>query len=229
MRSREVEAALAIHAADQWGYFTAAQARRLGLTRKRLGQLAAAGRISHTETHGVYQFAGTPTDPYLGALRTHWLALNADQFAAERIAGLRDGLPDAVVSHRSAAAIVYRLADPTDEVLHYTVTARRRTTIARIRFHLNTGVDWQCIDGLPVTPVATTIADLHHAGATLTDLGHLITTALQRALVDVGQLAQALDPATNGAGQQTVMAALAAAGTPATLAEGNRLLFSNRR
>lgn len=227
MRSREAEAALAMHAADQWGYFTTAQARRLGLTRKRLSQLTAAGRISHTDAHGVHQFAGAPTNAATAALRTHWLALHADQFATERIQALREGHPDAVVSHRSAA-VIHGITTPS-EVLHYTVMSRRRTTISHVRFHLDPTVDWQCLDALPVTPVPTTIADLHHAGTDLTELGHIITAALQRVLTDVGELAHALDPATGGRGQQTVMRSLAAAGTPDTLAEGNRLLFSTHR
>ncbi|WP_396910362.1 type IV toxin-antitoxin system AbiEi family antitoxin domain-containing protein [Mycolicibacterium sp.] len=229
MRSKEAEAALAIQAADQWGLFTTAQARRLGLTRKRLGQLAAAGRIIHADARGVHRFAGTPIDTEQEPLRVHWLALDAGSFAIERIHALRSGAPDAVVSHMSAATIIYRLAPADFGVLDYTVLSPRRTTLPQVRFHQTDAVDWDCVDGLPVTTVTRTIIDIFAIGTPITTLGTILTAALQRALADVEEIGRAIDPLTNGAGQQTVKAALAAVGTPETLAEGNRLLFSERR
>lgn len=230
MRSKEAEAALAIRAADQWGLFTTGQARRLGLTQKRLTQLTAAGRINHAEARGVYRFAGTPTEATHEALRVHWLALNASRFASERVQALREGTPDAVVSHMSAAAVVYQLARATSPTLDYTVAPPRRTTIQHVQLHAATAaVEWDCVDGLPVTTVARTIVDLFQTGTPTTVLGGIITTALQRAMADVSAISQALDPLTDGSGRETVMAALTAAGAPETLAEGNRLLFSGRR
>src|SRR5699024_1850416 len=109
MAGREHEDALAIEAAGQWGMFTAAQALHLGVTRKRLAQLTAAGRVHHTESRGVYQFAGVPDDITLSALRASWLALAPDEFAGDRLRRLASGGTDAIISHLAAAHYVHNL------------------------------------------------------------------------------------------------------------------------
>ena len=60
-------------AAERWGMFTTAQAHEIGITRKRLSELAASGGITRVG-QGVYRMAGAP-EPELEHLYIPWLAL----------------------------------------------------------------------------------------------------------------------------------------------------------
>lgn len=133
---RDAELALAVEAAGQWGMFTAAQATRLGMTRKRITQLCAADRIHHTDTRAVYRFAGTPTDITLDAVRATWLALEPSHFAGERLDALRAGTPGPLASHLTAAHYLYELGTLQPDHLDYTVPTPRRTNNPWIRFHV---------------------------------------------------------------------------------------------
>lgn len=228
---RDAEHRLAVEAAGQWGMFTAAQATRLGLTRVRLAQLARNQRILRTETRGVYRFAGTPEHAVLDALRATWLSLQPNTFAAERLRNLHHGEPDAVVSHLSAAHYVFELGSLQPDRLDYTIATPRRTSNPWVEFHVAESwpPTWQLVDGLPVTPVAQTIADIYRAGIDAGHLGDIVRDALSRAVVDVRAITAELDPPTGGHGRDTVTHALAVVGTPDSVAAGNELLFAGRR
>lgn len=229
MSQRTREDDLAVEAAGQWGMFTAAQALRLGLTRKRLSRLTVTRRIHHTETRGVYQFAGVPDDITLSALRATWLALAPNQFATDRLRRLATGGPDAIVSHLTAAHYIYGLGTLDPEYLDFTVPTPRRTNNPAVRFHTRPQTEFQVVHGLPVTTIPQTVADLYRDGIDNGHLGDIITDALLGATTAASEIAAALDPLTNGNGRNTMLYTLGVVGTPTTLADANELLLANRR
>lgn len=156
---------LADVAAEQWGLVTTAQARALGVSSQGMARLTNQGSLERM-THGVYRVSGVPPEP-ADELRAAWLTLDPARRAAERI---RDASP-AVVSHRSAAGL-HGLGDLDADLHEFTTADRkqsRRPDIKLHRGHLAPG-EWTVVDGLPVTTVARTIADL---AAARVDGGHL--------------------------------------------------------
>lgn len=152
-------------AAEQWGMVTTAQARALGVSAQGVARLANQGSLERM-THGVYRVSGAPPEP-ADELRAAWLTLDPSRRSAERV---RDASP-AVVSHRSAAGL-HGLGDLDADLHEFTTGGRkqsRRPDIMFHRAHLAAG-EWTVVDGLPVTTVARTIADL---AAARVDGGHL--------------------------------------------------------
>lgn len=204
-------------AVEQWGLITTAQAEAVGSSRKAVARLAQSGALERL-VHGVYRLTGVPPDPR-DDLRAAWLALDPGRTAGER---LRDESPE-VVSHRSAAAL-YDLGDLEADRHEFTVSGRRQTRRADIRFHtasLSPG-DWGIAHGLPCTTVIRTIADL---AADRTDGGHLagvVRDALTVHHVDVDQMSRALSPfatrygAQSGSGEALLIRFLDEAGVPST-------------
>ncbi|MGV0654946.1 type IV toxin-antitoxin system AbiEi family antitoxin domain-containing protein [Mycolicibacterium thermoresistibile] len=229
MGSREVEILLADEASRQWGMFTAAQATRLGLTRRRLYQLASAERIAHTGVRGVYRFAGVPHDREDDLLRATWLALGRKLFACERT-GAHTGRPDAVVSHFSACR-AYRLQAAAPEPqsrVQFVVGSYRRTTSDQLRLVVDPKAQWQLVDGLPVTTPAQTVLHLYRAEVAEEIVGMVLWQALIRALADIHEFTVAFDRVTAGRGRTTVMGLLAVAGAPPSIAAGSELLAAVR-
>ncbi len=132
----------------QAGYFTATQARAAGYSRQLLRHHVQAGRLLHVQ-HGVYRLARFPHSP------------REDLY----VAWLRCG-PRAVLSHDSALEL-YGLSDALPSAVH--VTVPRGASLRRPGLRLHTAAlrpdevtQWQ---GLPVTTVARTIADVAARGA----------------------------------------------------------------
>lgn len=230
MGSREIEVALAEHASSQWGMFTAAQATRLGLSRKRLAWLTQARRVAHTTVRGVYRFAGAPVDPDREDLRAFWLALAADRFAAERRNPGAAGAESAVVSHWSAASTVYRLGatDAAPPTHHFTVTAVRRTASPRLVLHPGTVGRYHLVEGLPVTALHQTVTDLITADGLTAAVGAVVRDALLTAATDTASLAAALDTACAGKGRETLSHLLQISGASHELASASEQLSAAR-
>jgi predicted transcriptional regulator of viral defense system len=154
-------------AAEQWGLVTTAQARTLGVSAQEVARLTNQGVLERM-THGVYRVFGAPPEP-ADEVRAAWLALDPGRRAAERA---REASP-AVVSYRSAA-VLHDLGNLDADVHEFTTARRkqsRRPDIKLHRGHVPAG-EWTIVDGLPVTTVARTIADL---AAARVDGGHLAT------------------------------------------------------
>lgn len=130
-------------AENQAGYFTTAQARLAGFSYQQLSCYVSTQRFRRVRT-GVYRLSLFPSSP------------NEDLFAAWLEAG-----SCAVVSHESALAL-YELSDVLPGEIHLTVprTASRRHKGLRLHTgHLDPAdVTWH--EGLPVTTVPRTIADV---------------------------------------------------------------------
>lgn len=210
---------LADLAAEQWGLVTAAQARAVGVSNQMAARLADQGRLERL-AYGVYRVTGAPADQ-LDGLRAAWLALDPARTAAER----RQDPTPAVVSHRAAAAAVYKYGDLDGDVYEFTTPGRRQSRRSDVRFHratLEPG-EWTVVDGLPVTTPVRTIIDL---AATRIDGGHLaavVRDAVTRYDVDEAELAERLRPyadkygAPLGDGARMIQAFLEQAGVPASL------------
>lgn len=162
--------------AAQWGLVTTAQAVRRGVSRLYLSRLADAGLLERVG-QGVYRAAGVPADR-LEPLKVAWVSINPKLTASERT---QPSVPDAVVSG-SAAAFLHGLGDLVPEPYEFTVSNRRQTQRQELRFRVRQlpAVSVTLREGLPVTTVEQTIADLIEArmdrsliGGVLADAGSL--------------------------------------------------------
>jgi len=154
-------------AEEQAGYFTTAQSEQLGFSRPLLTYHARVGNFTRV-AHGIYRLVHFPSSPF------------EDLF----IALLRTG-PSSVISHESALA-VYNLSDVLPGEIHITVprTASRRRR--RIRLHTNK-LDPEDIilrEGLRITTVPRTIADVATTGLAKEFVHQAIREALQQGLTD---------------------------------------------
>lgn len=180
---------LAEVAAEQWGLVTTAQARAVGVSAQAVARLAHQGSLERV-THGVYRVAGSSPDPE-DELRSAWLTLDPSCRAAERVRGSSP----AVVSHRSAAS-VHGLGDLDADLYEFTTATRKQPRRPDIRLHCGrlAAADWTIDDGLPVTTVVRTVADL---ASTRVDGGHLagvVRDALTVKQVNDQELSAALAP-----------------------------------
>lgn len=165
MKASEALTALEQLGSSQWGLATTGQAEALGVLRVDLGRLCDAGSIQRVR-RGVYALASATYGP-LQSVQAAWLATAPAVDAETRVLES----DDVVVSHVSAAQ-VHGLGDLIPARHEFTSPRRRQTTQADVRFHrLELPVeDRTVVDGLPVTSVLRTVADL---AASHVDLDHL--------------------------------------------------------
>ncbi|WP_250442677.1 type IV toxin-antitoxin system AbiEi family antitoxin domain-containing protein [Actinotalea sp. C106] len=190
----DIPGAVARLAGSQWGLLTTAQAARHGITRLHLTRLAARGVLERVD-QGIYASVSTQ-DPRRD-LRAAWLALAPHLTAEERLA---DPATTGVVSHTSAAEL-HHIGDLLADVPEVTVPARRQTRRA-IRIHKAAldNADITVADGLPVTTVERTLADLLGDGHDLSHVADALAGALRSGSVDLATLARHLEPLTNRLG-----------------------------
>lgn len=158
--------ALYRRAEQQAGYFTAKQAAVAGFSRDGLSRNASAGRFLRA-SRGVYRLVQFPASPL------------EDLF----VAWLRCG-PKSVISHDSALA-VYDLSGVIPGEVHVTVPRSASRRRPGIRQHTRS-IDPSEItirEGLPVTSVPRTIADVASAGLPEEHVGEAIRDALKEGLV----------------------------------------------
>lgn len=189
MKAAEIDLALGEISAGQWGMLTATQARTRGISRSNLAHREGDGRLERL-AHGVYRQAGSPSLP-LDDLRAAWLSTNPAKLAHERTAD-----PDVIVGS-AAGALVHRIGG-IDPLPYLLITHGRRQTQRQEIAYSQRPVDMEDVtvrDGLPVTTVERTIADL------LRDYGDisLVADALRDATrmdreLDEGRLAHLLAP-----------------------------------
>lgn len=154
-------------AEEQGGYFTSTQAAQAGFSRKLLWYHEKAGRFLRV-AQGIYRLAQFPSSPF------------EDLF----VAWLRCG-PKSAISHESALA-VYNLSDVIPTEVHVTVprsASRRRRGIRQHTSQLRPR-EIRKRDGLPVTSVSRTIADVARAGLGEDQVRRAIEEALSRGLTD---------------------------------------------
>jgi predicted transcriptional regulator of viral defense system len=158
-------------AENQAGYFTASQARDVGFSWERLSSNAKKGLFLRV-ARGVYRLSRFPGSAF------------EDLF----VAWLRTGR-NAVISHESALS-VYGLTDVLPGISHVIVprTASRRRK--GIRQHTNQLAPDEITrrEGLPVTTVARTIADVSVSGLAEEQIQQAIRESLQRGLTSQNEL-----------------------------------------
>jgi predicted transcriptional regulator of viral defense system len=152
-------------AEEQAGYFTSAQAQIAGFSLPLLSYHATAGRYDRID-HGLYRFVQFPGSPY------------EDLF----VAWLRTG-PESVISHESALA-VYELSDvlPAEVNIIVPRTASRRREGIRLHTNQLRSDEVTRRDGLPITTVARTIADVIANGLPTELVEQAVREALRRGL-----------------------------------------------
>ncbi len=149
-------------AESQAGYFTRQQAAEVGVDSARLARQAAVGRLARVAP-GVYRLVQFPASPYEDLM----------------IAWLQTG-PGSVISNDSALAL-YDLSDALPNEVHVTVPrdASRRRSGMRLHTQRLTPGEVTYRNGMAVTTVSRTIADMAVAGLA----EELVSQAVQQALM----------------------------------------------
>jgi len=184
---------LEAEAYQQSGYFNAAQARAHAVSRQLLEHHVRRGRFQRVR-RGLYRIHGFPTVEH-DDMREAWMAV---------------GIPDALLSHESALALL-DLSDNIPDATHVLVPRRHRGLRPSPRVIVHTRPDSEDIaavwrDGLPLTAPARTVLDVANQ-LQPEQLAMAVRQALRRGLVTAGQLKE---EAAHRRGTQLVDAILAA-------------------
>jgi hypothetical protein len=176
-------------AAGQWGLLTTAQAAHEGISRLQLARLADAGVLQRVG-RGVYATTSSAAEHL--SLRAAWLALDPAHTAELRLV---NPIAAGVVSHASAAGL-HQLGDLLDDQHEFTLAQRKQTVRGGIRIHRGDllAQDVTVVEGLPVTTVERTIADLLRAGHDPEHVAQILGQGMRRGVVDLTDLAAHLDP-----------------------------------
>ena len=158
-------------AEDQAGYFTTKQAHEAGYSCERLSDLTARGQFKRIH-RGIYRLPHFPTT----------------RFEDLQIASLKTG-PDSVISHESALS-VYELSDvlPTKTHVIMPRTGSRRRDDIQLHTHKLQEDEIIHREGLRVTTVERTIADVIASGISYQHVQQSIREALQRGLTTENKL-----------------------------------------
>jgi hypothetical protein len=196
MESRNALAVLGELSSAQWGLITSAQAARRGVSRLDLSRLADASLLERV-SHGVYRDAGAAPDEFDG-LRAAWLAIEPKHDAEVRLADL----PGTAVVSGTSAAYLHGIGDLRADRYEFTTPVRRQSQRPGVHFTVRS-LDRSQItvrQGLPVTTVGRTLADLIGSRADLTHVANALGDALRQGGIDLEELARMLAPlsARNG-------------------------------
>lgn len=153
-------------AEGQAGYFTASQAREAGFNWERLSNNVKSGLFIRV-ARGVYRLTRFPASPH------------EDLF----VAWLKTGR-SAVISHESALSL-YELSDVLPGEIHVIVPRTSSRRRKGIRQHTNRLAPDEVTrrQGLPVTTVARTIADVSMSGLAAELILQALHEAIRRGLV----------------------------------------------
>ena len=153
-------------AEDQAGYFSTRQAHKAGYSLERLSDLTTRGQFIRIE-QGVYRLTHFP----------------ATRFEDLHIASLKTG-PASVISHESALA-VFELSDILPTAVHVIIPKTGSRRRKGIQFHTSTLEEDEITqrEGLRVTTVERTIADVTLSGISYQHIQQAIQEALRRGLI----------------------------------------------
>lgn len=165
------EDALYLVAEASTGYFTASQAADAGYSRSLLAHHAASGNLERVE-HGIYRLRRFPESSQADLV----------------VASLRTGGASAI-SHESALAL-WGLSDVLPSRVHVTVprTASRRRPGLRLHTGALSEADVTEREGVRVTSVERTIADVARSGLSDDLILQAISEALDRGLTTRARL-----------------------------------------
>lgn len=175
-------------AEEQQGLVTSRQAVLAGVSFAELSRMAGGGVLERVH-RGVYRVGGAPGDRRED-LRATWLSLDPAAAPGER-------LRDPVVLSHATAAVLHDLGDLAADVHEFTLTRRRQTRQRHVRLHRRAAApSWTVVDGLPVTTVLQTIADLAAEPVDGGHLGGIVRDAVLRHLLPLEGLLPVLGRAT---------------------------------
>jgi len=168
----------------QAGYFTTAQAAAAGVDRRRLAYFTGAGRLQRIH-RGIYRLTHFPRSCYEDLM----------------IAWLETG-PHSVISHDSALAL-YDLSDNLPAHIHVTVlrTASRRRQGLCLHTNQIGSVDMTSYEGMQITTVPRTIADVALDGLSDEFVEQAACEAVQKGLTSADQLLVEADRRSQRLGQ----------------------------
>ena len=169
---------------------TTAQASAHGVTRLELSRLTQRALLDRV-AHGVYRDAGAPADEFEG-IRAAWLAAEPERTAEERLRDLENGV---VVMGASAAAL-HGAGDLPADRHELSTPVRRQTQRSDVGYRhrqLEPG-DVTIAQGLPVTTIERTIADLVEARTDLSLVGDVLRDATRTRRLDTTRLSELLAP-----------------------------------
>lgn len=176
--------------------FTTAQARSLGVSRLDLARLSDAGLLERL-AHGVYRDTGAPSSEH-DELRAQWLSTEPSRFPEDRMA---DGAAGVIVSGASAASL-HGVGDLRADRAEFTVPTRRQTQRSELRYRVRalSPSSATVVDGLPVTTLEQTVADLIESRTDLSLVADALRDASRVRMLDLDGLAMLLAPlaARNG-------------------------------
>jgi len=160
------------------GLFTSEQARDSGFTDSVLSRLAQRGRIERTG-RGVYRIPYVPINRF------------SQYREAVLWAQAHRGPNTVALSHETALAVC-GISDANPAAIHLTIpkSARlRRESPKSVMVHREDlpSQDVTVIEGLPVTSIARTIADLLEAGGRLDLIGQAITEARREGYISAAE------------------------------------------
>ncbi len=185
-------------ASSQWGMFTTAQAKRLGIQRNQIARMAKKGRVEQM-CYGVYRFT-TGDEISFAFIKAAWLSINPQKTVRERLASFPY---DAVVAERTATSMLgageFYAAPYT-----FAVNTRRQTTREDIRFLMRkvASQDIVFVDSLPLTSFERTAYDLIRSHEDPSSVDRYMRDASRNAnhTFDLTRLSELLSPlaARNG-------------------------------
>jgi hypothetical protein len=179
-------------AADQFGLFTAAQARHHGVARYQLSRGTESGELFRAH-HGVYGFTADSATRFLYEdWAAQWLALRPAADIDDRRAA-----PDCIISHDSAA-VIRDLGTIVSHGLFLTGPTRINPRGARIHTYRRgigaRGEDWDLVEGLPVATAGRIITDLARDELDGAHLGTVIADVLDAGLLALAEVGERLTP-----------------------------------
>lgn len=197
MRSADALREVAELSAAQWGMFTSAQAAARGVDRVTLTRLANAGQIVRL-TQGVYRDAGAPSDRF-ETLRAAWLSTYPKLLAEQRLGAAT--VRSTPVSG-AAAAELHGIGDLRAERMEFSTPVRRQSQRGELRYRIRDidPVDVTIKEGLPVTTLERTIADLVEERYDLNNIANVVRDAVRQRTLEEERLVELLTPlaARNG-------------------------------
>jgi len=190
MRSTEALRVLAEVSTTQWGMVTTAQAAAHGVPRLDLSRLSHSGHLERL-AYGVYRVAGAPSEEF-ESLRAAWLAADPSHTAEQRLRDLAGG----VVVIGASAASLQSVGDLPADRHEFSAPVRRQTQRSGVSYRRRQldPTDVTIVQGLPVTTIERTIADLVEDRTDLSLVADVLSDAAQSRRLDTDRLTELLAP-----------------------------------
>lgn len=196
MKTNENIRALQSLSASQWGMFSSAQAQDACVGRTQISRMLSDGRLEKYAP-GVYRFASGEETSFAD-IKAYWLAAFPKETAFSRMLKPH---PDAVIAGRTAA-YMHQMGDMYATPYTFIVEKRKQTRSKIISYQVweIESSDIEIIEGLPVTKVERTIADLIRLREEWSLVNDVVKDAVRAKAIDLHRLAELLSPlaARNG-------------------------------